>query len=213
MTFANTDLINAWSLPKFPTLNVWALFDGHRRNVAAFTKANQAVADGMKTLAQRGRDRVRTTVHDDTKVTSDLLSGTSVQERATKQVDDAGRIYVSGVARLIELSDITMKTNVSVMNILNARVIEGFEELKALFPGRGSPTTLNSREPSIAADEIVVDQFIGNAVAAVPLTTPTSAPRKLRAAKATSTSARAPKAASKTTARAAQPARRRNTRK
>ena len=44
------DLTKAWSIPKFPAANVGALLDGHWRNVAAVTKANQVVFDGLQAL-------------------------------------------------------------------------------------------------------------------------------------------------------------------
>ena len=206
LTFAITDLTKAWSIPKFATLNVEALLEGHRKNVVALTKANQVVFDGLTTLARRERDLFKSTVDDYTKVTSDVLTGTSVEERATKQVDVAGHIYASSVARFLELSDIAVKTNVSTLEILNARVTEVFDEFRALFAGRGAPTTATSVGPSITAEPIdVVEEVapIGNAVAAVASTatgTPRSAPKTSRA-----------KAASKTTARAAK-ARRRTSR-
>ena len=219
LTFANTDLTKAWSIPKFPTLNVEALLEVHRKNVVALTKANQVVFDGLTTLARRERDLFKSTVDDYTKLTSDVLTGTSIEERATKQVDVAGHIYASSVARFLELWDIAVKTNVSAVDILNARVGEVFDEFRALFAGRGVPTTGSSAGPSITAVPIaVVEEVarIGNAVAAVPSTatgTPRSARRTAaRAAKSASmTSARASKPASKTTARAAK-ARRRTSR-
>ena len=207
--FANTDLTKAWSIPTFPTLNVEALLDGHRKNVVAMTKANQVVFDGLKTLAQRERDVFKSTVDDYTTVSSDVLTGTSVQERATKQVDGAGHIYASSVARFLELSDIAVKTNFSAADILNARVTEMFDEFRALFAGRGAPASATSAGPSTTAEPNAVVEdvaVIENSVAAVP-STATGAPG--RAAKATSkTSARASKAASKRTGRAAKGRRR-----
>jgi phasin family protein len=218
-TSANTDLTKAWSFPKYPTLNVEALLEVHRKNAAALTKANQVVFAGLKTLAQRERDLFKSSVDDYTNVTSDVLTGTSVEERATKQVDVAGHIFASSVARFLELSDIAVKTNFSAMDILNARVTEVFDEFRALFAGRRAPTIATSASPSITAEPLAdVEEVapIGNAVAAVPSTAtsiPPSAPRTAaRAAKAASkTSTRAPKAASKTPARAAKAGARRRT--
>ena len=206
--FANIDLTKAWSFPTFPTLNVDALLDGHRKNVVAMTKANQVVFDGLKTLAQRERDVFKSTVDDYTTVSSNVLTGASVQERATKQVDGAGHIYASSVARFLELSDIAVKTNFSAANILNARVTEMFDEFRALFAGRGEGASATSAglsitaEPSAVKDVAVIEK---SAVAAVP-STATGAPG--RATKATSTTARASKAASKRRGRAAKGRRR-----
>jgi hypothetical protein len=216
LTFANTDLTKAWSIPKFPIFNVGVLLEVHRKNAVALTRANQVVFDGLKTLAQRERDLFKSTVDDYTKVTRGVLTGASVEERATKQVDGAGHIYASSVARFLELSDIAVKTNVSAVDILNARVTEVFDEFRALFAGRGAPATATSAGPSITAEPNAVVEdvaLIEDAVAAVP-STATGAPRTAgRAAKAPSkTSARASKAASKTTARAGKAARRRTAR-
>ena len=210
------DWTKAWSIPRFPTLTIEALLEVHRKNAAALTKANHVVFDGLKTLAECERDLLKSTFDEYTKVTSDVLTGASVEERATKQVEGAGHIYASSVARFLELSDIAVKTNVSAVDILNARVTEVFDEFRALFAGRGAPTTSTIAGPSITAEPLAVVEGgapIGNAVAAVPppaTGTPRSAPRTAGAAKAASkTSARASKAASKTTTRAGKAARRR----
>ena len=113
----------------------------------------ESLFDGLNMFAQRERDLLQSTVDEYTNVTNDLLTGGSVEERATKHVDGAGRIYASSVAHFVELSDIAVKTNVSAMDILNARVTETFEEFRALFAGRG--TAAASAEPSITAKPIL----------------------------------------------------------
>ena len=146
-------------------------------------------------------------------MTSDVLTGASVEERATKQVDGAGRIYASSVAHFVELSDIAAKANVSAVDILHTRVAEMFDEFRALFGGRG--TTATSAEPLIAAEPVALVEEVApieNAVAAVASTAtgkPRSATRTTRAAKALKTSASGSNAASKTTARVAKATRRR----
>jgi hypothetical protein len=202
--FAISELTKAWSIPKFPTLNVEALLDGHRKNVVAMTNANQVVLEGLKTFAQREGAMLKSTVDDYNTVTSDVLTGTSVQERATKQVAGAGYMYASSIAGFLELSDIAVKTNVSALDILSARVTEMFDEFRTLFTARGATATATSAGPSITAEPnaVVVDDVavIADAVAAVP-STATGAPR-LSARATSKTSARASKAASKTTKRA-----------
>ena len=207
LTFANPDLTKAWSLPEFPTINVEALLEVHRKNVVALTKANQIVFDGLTTLARRERDQFESLVDDYTKATSDVLTGTSIEERAATQVNAAGHIYASSVARFLELSDIAVKANVSAMDIMNSRVTEVFDEIGALFVGRASRTTPIAKPSIVAAPITVVEELasIANAVAAVPSTAtraPRSAPKK---------SARA-KVRSKTTARAETAGRRRTSR-
>ena len=214
LPFANTDLAKAWSIPKFPPFNIGALLEVNRKNAAALTKANQVVFDGLKTFAQRERDLFKSTVADCTKATRDVMAGTSVEERATKQADGARHIYASSVARFLELSDIAVKTNLSAMDILNARVTEAFDEFRALFAGRGTPTPTNVGPSITAVPAAVIEKVapildVVGAVTGVPTGAPTAAPRTAaRVAKAGSkTSKRASKAASKTSAKVAARAR------
>jgi hypothetical protein len=215
--FANTEFTKVWSIPKFPMFNIEALLEVHRKNVAAWTQANRVVFEGLTTFAQRERVLLQTTVDDYASVTRDLLNGASVKERATKQVEGAGRIYASRVAHFVDLSNVAVKTNVSAVDILNARVTEMFDEFRALFAGRG--TTATTAEPSISVEPVALIEEVAlnaNVGAAVPSTasgTAKSAPRTARAAKASKTSASGSKATSKTTARAVKATRRGTSRK
>ena len=66
--FPKTDLIKAWFA--LPSLNIGALHEAHRKNAAAITSANQAVFDGLNTLAQRQADLFKTTVEDCSRLTA-----------------------------------------------------------------------------------------------------------------------------------------------
>ena len=213
---ANIELGNVWSNSKFPMFNIEALLEVHRKNAAAWTHANNAVFDGVKSFAQCERDLLKSTVDDYLTVTSNVLTGASVQERTTKQVESAGRIYTSSVAHFLELSNIAVKTNVSAVDILNARFTELFDEFTSLFNGRR--TIASSAEPTTAEPVASVEEvaLIEDAIAALPSTatdTPNSAPRTARSAKATKPSKSASKAASKMTTRTAKTTRRGTSRK
>jgi phasin family protein len=209
--FANTDLTKAWVDSRLAS----ALLEAHHKNAAALINANQVVFDGLKTLAQRERDLFESTVADYNKVTNDTLALVSFEEKASKQADAARHIYESSVARFRELSDIAVKTNVTAIDILNARVTEVFDEFRALFAAAVEPTTATSAgPPSVIAEPlgVVVEEVVapvGNAVAPVePIAT--AEPKTAgRTAKSTpKTAARTAKSTMKMAARAAKAARR-----
>jgi phasin family protein len=175
--FATTGLL--------PALNIEALLELQRKNAAALTSANKAVFDGLKTLAQRQADLFKTTLDDCSKATSDVLGGTSFEERATKQADTARHMYVSTVGHLRELSDIAVKANVAAADILNARATEAFDELKALFATPAAPTgtARAAPTPAIGGPIAVAERATpaGDAVAQIehePAPAPTAAARK-----------------------------------
>jgi phasin family protein len=144
--FTKPDLTKAWFA--LPSLNIEALGEAHRKNAAAVTSANQAVFDGLNTLAQRQADLFKTTVDDCSKLGSDVLASASFDDRVTKQADAAQQIYHSTVVRFRELSDIAVKANVTATDILNARVTEAFDEFRALFAAPVAPSTAASVVPA-----------------------------------------------------------------
>ena len=153
--FAYTDLTKAWVDFGLPLRNIGALFEAHRKNAAALTSANQVVVDGLKTLVQHQSDFVKATMGDYRKLTSDVPAGRSNEEGATNQADTARHVYLSSVGHVRELSDIVVKTNVTAAAILNARVTEAFDDLKAVF---GTPVALTDKR-SVASTEDIAEHI------------------------------------------------------
>jgi len=187
--FAKADPTKAWFA--LPSHNVGALGEAYRKNAAAVTSANQAVFDGLNTLVQRQADLFKTTVEDYSKLSSAVLASASFDDRATKQADAAQHIYHSTVARMRELSDIAVKTNVAAIDILNARVTEAFDEFRALFAAPVAPSTATSVAPGSVITDPEVDtvrQEVAEverepAVTAAPTTAPKTAVPAARASR------------------------------
>jgi phasin family protein len=192
--FAGSDLGKAWFA--LPSLNIEALGEAHRKNAAAVASANQAVFDGLNTLAQRHTDLFKTTVDDCGKLGSDVLASASLDDRGTKQAEAARQIYHSTVARLRDLSDIAVKANVAATDILNARVAEAFDEFRALFaaPVAASAATAVApasliTDPGADVEEVdtvrqeVVEVDDEPSVIAAPTTKPKTAGPAARAAR------------------------------
>ncbi len=172
--FAGTDITRVWVGIKLPPLNVTALLEAQRKNAVALTAANQIACDGLTRLAERHSDLIRSTVDECGKTTSDvLLAATSLEEKATRQTDAARQIYTSAVARVRELSDIAVQTNLAAVDIINARIAEAFDEFKALFAA-ASPAAVSdaSRQtPAIAKPLNVTDQTAPASAAIEPAVT------------------------------------------
>lgn len=175
--FASAGLAKTWVDFKVPSLNIEALIEAHRKNAAALTAVNQTAFDGLQALAQRQGDLITTTVGDCSRVTSDVLAAASSEEKAAKQADAVRHVYVSTVAGFQELSDIAIKANVAVIDILNARVAEAFDEFKALFAVPVAATaTASVPSAAVAAGRApVVEPAALHAVAKAVSVAPTAA--------------------------------------
>ena len=138
-----------------------ALFEMHRKNADAVVSANYVVLDGLNRLAQRQGELFAATVNDYTKVTRDVFAGASLEEKASSKVGAVRHAYASSVASLQELSDISVNTNVTVVDILTTRVKEAFDEFGVLLGKPGAPTG------SVADAAVVAELTAGVEEAAV----------------------------------------------
>jgi phasin family protein len=133
-----------------PFRNIEALREAQHKNAATLTSINQAIFDGLKTAAQLQAKFLQSTIDDYRKVTTDVLASSSFQERAAKQAEVNGRVCLSSVGHVRELSDVAVGANISAVDILNNRVGEVFDEFKAVF---GAPNGASSADQSDAIGE------------------------------------------------------------
>jgi hypothetical protein len=124
------DSFPATALPFVPLA---ALFDAHCKNAAAFTSVHRVLVDSLTTLAKQQGALFTTTVDDCSRATGDVLASASLAEGTTKQAEAARQVCVSTFDRLRALSDTTIQANVAALDILNARVVEAFDDLTALL--------------------------------------------------------------------------------
>ncbi|MFO1161337.1 MAG: phasin family protein [Reyranellaceae bacterium] len=145
-----------------PTLTVATLLEAQHKNAAALANANQAVFDGLKSFVHRQGFLFTASVDTYTRVTGDLTSAESFEERAAKQADAARDAYVSIVARFRELSDIVIEANATAMSIVSARIIEALGEWKALFapPAAATATTTSEAAASATAAPVAAPEEI-----------------------------------------------------
>lgn len=130
---AFTDLTQAWTNFGLPFRNIEALREAQHKNAATLTSINQAIFEGLKTAAQLQAEFFQCTIDDYRKATGDVLASSSFQEGAAKQADINGRVYLSSVGYVREMSDVAVGASVSAVDILNTRMGEVFDELKAAF--------------------------------------------------------------------------------
>ena len=144
--FSFADLTKAWTDFGLRFRNIEALREAQHKNAATLTSINQAIFEGLKTAAQLQAKFFQSTIDDYRKVTTDVLASSSFQERAAKQAEVNGRVYLSGVGHVRELSDVAVGANVSAVDILNNRVGEVFDELKAVFAAPDDASSADQRD-------------------------------------------------------------------
>jgi hypothetical protein len=192
--FAIADLTGSWTGLNLPSVTIASLLEAQHKNAAALGSANQAALDGLKTLLHRQGALLAASVDTYNRVTSDLLAADSFEERAAKQADATRDAYVSIVARFRDLSDIVIEANTLAIGIVNARILEAFGELQALFaPPAALPAASGEAPPPPPGEPAAV---LEDAIetASIPVE-PSPAPKHADAAVATAVVAVEPDAA------------------
>lgn len=110
-----------------------AVLAGQRRNIEAFTAANQAALDGFQSLAKRQAEMVRQSVDEANKAVKELFAAGSPEEKASRQAELTKAAYERAVANTRELAELVARSQTQAIDVINKRVAEGLDEVKGLI--------------------------------------------------------------------------------
>ena len=109
--------------------NIFVKFQ--HRNLEALTAANQALVQGLQTVAQRQGKLVQQSVKQVQELLSLKPTNASVTEVLVKRIDVAKTSFEKNVADARELSDLVAKVGSEAADILSRRVVASLDEIKA----------------------------------------------------------------------------------
>ena len=98
----------------------------------ALTAANQAAVQGMQAVAQRQAEILSQAMNEVSTIAQQLSSAGNPQEMSTKQAEVARKAFEQALANMRELAEMVNKSNTDAFAIINKRVTESLQELKAL---------------------------------------------------------------------------------
>ncbi|MFZ1325352.1 MAG: phasin family protein [Candidatus Contendobacter sp.] len=118
---------------KIPGFDMQAVMDAQRKNIEALTAANQAAVQGVQAVAQRQAEILSQSLSEVSAVAQQLASaGSNPQELTTKQAELVRKAFEQALANARELAEMVSKSNTEAFAIINKRVTESLQELKAL---------------------------------------------------------------------------------
>lgn len=110
-----------------------AVLAGQRRNIEAFTAANQAALDGFQILAKRQAEMVRQSVDEANKAVKELFAAGSPEEKASRQAELTKVAFERAVANTRELAELVARSQAQAIDHINKRVAEGLDEVKGFI--------------------------------------------------------------------------------
>jgi phasin family protein len=118
---------------KLPAVgNAEAVLAAHKRNMDALSAANRIALEGAQTVARRHMEIMQQTMTDLTDTMRSLAAPESPQVKAAQQAEMLKRAYERAVANTTEMSDLIRRANAEALDLLNKRVAEAMDEVKAL---------------------------------------------------------------------------------
>ena len=129
-TFLDMDVGKAFAGFNFPGLDIESLVAAQRKNLEAFTQANQLAVEGVQAVARRQVEIARQAVDEASALLREWTQPGAPEERIAKNAEIAKQAFEKGVANARELAELVAKANSEAFNVLHKRVAEGFEELR-----------------------------------------------------------------------------------
>jgi len=116
---------------RFRPFDVEAVWAAQRRNIEAFSQANQAAVDGVNALARRQMELTRETFEGFSALVRDLVQPASPEDRIAKNTEYVKQMIEKGVSHSREVATIAAKAGSEAAEILHKRASEGLDELRS----------------------------------------------------------------------------------
>ncbi|MBL6933273.1 MAG: phasin family protein [Rhodospirillales bacterium] len=117
---------------KMPTMDIEAIMASQRKNIEALTAANKAAAEGMQKVSSRQAQILQEALDEATKSFADFSKSGNPSETASKQAEVYKAAFEKALANMSELADMVTKSSTEATTLVNARITESLEEIKAL---------------------------------------------------------------------------------
>ena len=118
---------------KMPQFDTAALIEYQRRNLEAFTAANQLAFEGAKAITERQVELARQVWEESAEAARTLGTVGKPEDQLAQQTSLVKRGFERSVANLREIAEMGAKSNSEAAEVLNRRFVEGLDEVTAVM--------------------------------------------------------------------------------
>ena len=126
------DLWKSWGEFKAPGFDVNKLMTVQRRNMEAFTAANQALTQGAQQIARKSADYLRENVEQALNASREIFTTATPDTNAARQAELGRELVSNGLNQWREVSELASRTQFEAFDILNRRMAQTVEEARNL---------------------------------------------------------------------------------
>ena len=136
--FLDMDVGKVFAGLSFPGFDVESLMATQRKNMEAFTQANQLAVEGVQAFAKRQVEIAREALEEASTALRELTQPGAPEEKLAKNAELAKHAFEKSLAATRELADLVAKANADAFEILNKRVTESLDELSSYAKNRAT---------------------------------------------------------------------------
>lgn len=118
---------------RMPGVDTEALLAAQRRNIEALTKANQLAAEGVQAVMKRQAEILRQTMEEASRMMGEIAKAGGPERQAVKQAEVAKTAFETAIANMKEIADLMTRANQDTFAVINKRVAESMEEVRAVM--------------------------------------------------------------------------------
>lgn len=126
---AFTDAFKGFSEFKLPNVDFNSFFSLSRRNIEAFTAANQAMSEGVQAVVRRQAEITQRSVEDALALVREVYSSKSPEASASKQAQFVQKSLEEAVSNARELIELASKSGAEASEVLSKRFNQAISEI------------------------------------------------------------------------------------
>jgi phasin family protein len=132
-TLFDMDITKIMAEFKLPPVDVEALVAAQRKNIETLSTANRLALEGMQAVAKRNMEIMQQALADMTEAMKAIAAAEAPQAKAARQAELLKATYEKAMQNIRELQDMIQKMSGDTLGVLNRRVSEALDELKAMM--------------------------------------------------------------------------------
>jgi len=129
--FLDIDVGKSFAGFNFPTFDVETLMASQRKNIEAFTQANQLAVESVQAVTRRQVELAREAFDGASAALREMVQPTPPEERIAKNAELAKTVFEKGIANARELTELVTKANSEAFDVITKRVTESLDELRS----------------------------------------------------------------------------------
>jgi phasin family protein len=136
--FSQNDFAKMFENYKTMPFDMQSMMETQRKNMQAFSEAQQLTVESMQAFAQRQAQLLSQIVEDNSNMAKEMMSEGTPEEKIAKNADLFKSFYERSVKSMNELNEMLTSTSQEASKIINKRVSASMNEIKSSLDKNGS---------------------------------------------------------------------------